>query len=147
MIRFNIATRIRRPVGDVFAYVTDPGRLATWQTNTVSAVPEPDGPLRLGSRLREVHRAPGGREIATLVEVVEYVPDRVFALNVIEGTPVNARITFDPWAEGTLMDFAVHARLRGALRLAQPLLRAVLRRQFAKHCETLRRVLEQPPAP
>ena len=39
MIDFTIDTQIARPVGDVFAYVTDPDKLATWQTNTVSASP------------------------------------------------------------------------------------------------------------
>ena len=53
MIQFSIETHIERPVGEVFAYATDPDRLATWQTNAVSAVREDDGPLGLGSRLRE----------------------------------------------------------------------------------------------
>ena len=69
MIDFTIDTHIERPVEDVFAYSTDPDRLATWQTNTVSAVREDDGPMRVGSRLREVHRAAGGKELESLVEV------------------------------------------------------------------------------
>jgi len=36
-------------------------------------------------RLREVHRAPGGKQLASLVEVFEYEPDRVFALRMLEG--------------------------------------------------------------
>jgi len=52
VIRFTINTDIDRPVGDVFAYVTDPQKLPTWQTNTVSVVQEGDGPLRVGTRLR-----------------------------------------------------------------------------------------------
>jgi uncharacterized protein YndB with AHSA1/START domain len=39
MIDFTIETEIERPPAEVFAYVTDPTKLATWQTNTVSAVP------------------------------------------------------------------------------------------------------------
>ena len=84
MIEFAIETEIERPVADVFAYATDPGRLATWQTNTVSAVQEGVGPLGLGTRLREVHRA-GGKELESLVEVSEYEHHRVFALHVVEG--------------------------------------------------------------
>ena len=59
MIDFVIEIEILRPPADVFAYETDPTKLATWQPNTVSAVPEQRGPLGLGSRMREVHRAPG----------------------------------------------------------------------------------------
>ena len=49
--------------------MTDPGKLDTWQTNTVSAEREDEGPMRVGSRLREVHRAPGGKELPSVVEV------------------------------------------------------------------------------
>src|SRR5688500_1290501 len=108
MIDFTIETTIDRPVGEVFAYVTDPGKLATWQTNTVAAVQEGDGPLQLGTRLREVHKAPGGKELESVVEVAELEPDRVFALRVVEGTPVHLRITFEPAGSGTLMHFRAH---------------------------------------
>jgi uncharacterized protein YndB with AHSA1/START domain len=52
MIDIVIETEILRPPAEVFAYVTDLTKLATWQTNTVSAVPEQPGPLALGSRIR-----------------------------------------------------------------------------------------------
>src|ERR1700722_18448788 len=85
MIKFTVATEIARPPTDVFAYVTDPAKLSTWQTNTISAVAEDDHPLGLGTRVREVHRAPGGKQLAALVEVSEYEPDRVFALRMLKG--------------------------------------------------------------
>jgi hypothetical protein len=146
MIDFTIETQIERPVADVFGYVSDPGKLATWQTNTVSAVPEGDGPFGLGTRLREVHRAPGGKQLESVVEVSEYEPDRTFALRVVEGTPVHLRITFEPAGRGTLMRFRAHGQLTGAMRLAQPLVQRVLRRQFTDQCATLKRVLEDAPA-
>lgn len=142
MIDFTIDTTIDRPVGEVFAHVTDPGKLATWQTNTVSAVQEGDGPLELGTRLREVHRAPGGKELESLVEVAELEPDRVFALRVVEGTPVHLRITFEPAEHGTLMKFRAYGQLAGAMRILQPLLGHTLKRQFTTSCENLKRVLE-----
>jgi uncharacterized protein YndB with AHSA1/START domain len=102
MIRFTITTDIDRPVGDVFAYVTDPQKLPTWQTNTVSVVQEGDGPLRVGTRLREVHRGPGGKELPSLVEVSELDPGRTFALRMLEGPlPIHGRIEL---AAGRLRD-------------------------------------------
>jgi uncharacterized protein YndB with AHSA1/START domain len=142
MIEFTIETHIERPADEVFSYVSDPHRLATWQTNTVSAVQEGDGPLGLGTRLREVHRAPGGKELASVVEVSEFEPGRTFALRVVEGTPIHLRITFEPAERGTLMRFRSHGQLTGAMRLAQPLLQRTLERQFARQCATLKRVLE-----
>ncbi len=142
MIDFTIETGIERPVTEVFAYATDPAKLATWQTNTVSAVPEGDGAVRLGSRLREVHRAPGGKELESVVEVSEYEPDRVFALRVIEGTPVHLRMTFEPAERGTMMRFRAHGQLTGPMRLAEPLVRRTLKRQFAGQCARLKQLLE-----
>jgi uncharacterized protein YndB with AHSA1/START domain len=144
MIEFTIETEVARPVGEVFAFATDPSRLSEWQTNTVSAVPTEPGPVRAGTRVREVHRAPGGKELESLVEVSEFEPDRVFALRVIEGTPIHARMVFDPSAGGTRVAFTAHGRLAGAQRLIEPLIGMALRRQFAASLDRLRARLEQP---
>jgi uncharacterized protein YndB with AHSA1/START domain len=105
MIDVTIEMHIERPVADVFGYVSDPRKLATWQANTVSAVQEGDGPLGLGTRLREVHRAPGGKQLESVVEVSEYESDRTLALRVVEGTPIHLRIDFEPGDGGTRMGF------------------------------------------
>lgn len=145
MIRFEVKTTIDRPVAEVYAYVTDPSKLATWQTNTISVERLDSGPLAVGSRLREVHSAPGGREITSVVEVAALDRDRRFALKMIEGPlPVDGDIAFSAAGEGTLMTFGVSAQPRGAMRLLQPLLGRALRRQFRQHCDELKRVLERP---
>jgi uncharacterized protein YndB with AHSA1/START domain len=143
VIDFTIETDIERSPDEVFAYVTDPSMLPTWQTNTVSSQLETDPPLRAGSRLREVHTAPGGRRVESRVEVSELDPDRTFGLRMLEGPlPLDATLTFEPAGGGTRMRFRVHGQPRGAVRVAQPLLRVVLKRQFAAQCRTLKRVLE-----
>jgi len=147
VIDFTIETDINRPVAEVFAYVTDPAKLATWQTNTVSAVAEDGAPVHVGTRLREVHRGPGGRQLSSLVEVSELVPDRLFALRTIEGPlPVDARISVEPSESGARLSFNVRGEPTGPLRFLQPGMRMALKRQFREHCATLKRVLEQPHA-
>jgi len=146
MIRFTVQTEIARPPTEVFAYATDPRNLATWQTNTISAVAEDDRPLGLGTRVREVHRAPGGKQLASLVEVSEYEPGRVFALRMLEGAlPIHARMTLEPTEAGTRFQFDARGQARGAMRLAEPFLRLTLKRQFAGYCATLKQVLEAAP--
>lgn len=143
MIDFTIDTPIARSPEEVFDYVTDPGKLATWQTNTVSAVREDDGAMRVGSRLREVHRAPGGKELESVVEVTEFERGRAFGLRVVEGSlPVDLDVTLEPSEGGTLMRLRGHGEATGAARLAQPLLQRVLKRQFAQQCATLKQVME-----
>jgi uncharacterized protein YndB with AHSA1/START domain len=143
MIDFTIETQIDCPVSEVFAHATDPAKLATWQTNTVSAVQEGEGPLGVGTRLREVHRAPGGKQMASLVEVSEYEADRAFGLRMIEGAlPIHAQLQFEPTGSGTLMRFRSYGQPTGAMRVLQPVLRRTLKRQFSENCATLKEVLE-----
>jgi uncharacterized protein YndB with AHSA1/START domain len=145
MIQFTVGTEIARPPTEVFEYVTDPGKLATWQTNTISAVAEDDQPVTLGTRVREVHRAPGGKQLASLVEVSEYEPDRVFALRMLEGAlPIHARITFEPTELGTRLQLDAHGQPSGLMRIARPVLQLTLKRQFAGYCARLKQVLETP---
>ena len=78
-----------------------------------------------------------------MVEVAELDPGRAFALKVVEGKlPVDARITFEPRDSGTLMRFHGHGEATGAMRLAQPLVQRMLRRQFSAQCATLKQVME-----
>ena len=142
MIDLTVDTQIDRPVHEVFAYATDPDKLTSWQTNTVSARREDAGPYGVGSRLREVHRAPGGKELESVVEVVEYVPDRVFALEVKEGTPIHAHLQFDPVGAGTRLRFRAHGKLTGPMRIIEPLIGRTLRKQFSQQVATLKQVLE-----
>jgi uncharacterized protein YndB with AHSA1/START domain len=147
MIDLTIETHIARPVADVFAYATDPAKLSNWQTNTVSAVPEGDGPLGVGSRLREVHRGPRGKEMPSVVEVSEYVPDSRFGLRMVEGPlPIHADLTFAPNDAGTVLRFRAFGQPTGAMKLLQPVLRRALHKQFSEHCANLKRVLETPVA-
>jgi uncharacterized protein YndB with AHSA1/START domain len=143
MIDFVIERDIARSAAEVFAYVVDATKLATWQTNTVSAVP--DGPMGLGTKIREVHRAPGGRQIATVVEVVEYEPPHLFGMRVVEGLPVHCQVCLKPRSGGTRLCFRVYSRPRGVMRIAQPILHPMLKRQFNQHCTNLKAVLETPP--
>ena len=115
MIDFTLETHLDRSPTEVFDYITDPTRLPEWQTNTVSSVPEDDGPLGVGTRLREVHRAPGGKELPSVVEVSEYEPGSAFG------------------------------QLTCATRFAQPLLARVLKRQFAGQLATLQTRLAYAP--
>ena len=133
---------IARSPADVFAYVVDATNLAAWQTNIISAVP--DGPTALGTKIHEVHRAPGGKRIASVVEVVEYEPERALGLRIIEGLPVHGRITLEPNDGGTRFRFRVSTEPTGMMRMAQPVMRAMLRRQFDQHCTNLKAMLEAP---
>jgi uncharacterized protein YndB with AHSA1/START domain len=143
MIRFSFPVEIDRPVEEVFTFVTDPAQLAQWQTSTVSATQETDGPMRTGTRLREVHRGPFGRNLESVVEVAHYEPNRRFDLQMLEGPlPIDGRHAFTAANGGTRIDFVAEGQPRGVMRLAQPLLARTLERQFRRYFARLKQVME-----
>jgi len=141
MIDSTITTGLNCSAAEGFAYITNPQLLPTWQTNTISSMPESTAPLGVGTRLRELHRAPGGRMVETVVEVSEYEPDRLFGLRVIEGPPIHLRIVLEPADGGTVMRYRAYGALTGPVRVIEALVGRMLRREFEQQCATLQRLL------
>ena len=129
---FTLQFHVSRPPGEVFAYLTDPERLPEWQENAREV--HVDGPMREGALLREVRRAPGGKQVESLVRVAAYEPDRVFDLRIVEGMAhVHGDHRLEPAPDGgTIVTFTAHGELRGLMRLSRPLLPGLFRKSFVK---------------
>jgi polyketide cyclase/dehydrase/lipid transport protein len=52
-MRIEQSFSVRRPPAEVFAFMTDPANLASWQPSKVAIEPLTDGPPRKGYRVRE----------------------------------------------------------------------------------------------
>jgi ligand-binding SRPBCC domain-containing protein len=143
MVRIDSQIDIDRPIGEVFAYVTDPAKLAEWQETTVSVTKETAGPMGAGTRLREVRRAPLGKRVESRVEVSEYERDRVFATRILDGPlKIDGGWRFEGDDGHTRLRFAAQGDLHGPLRLVEPLVTRVLRRQFGIYHRRLKENLE-----
>jgi uncharacterized protein YndB with AHSA1/START domain len=142
VIRFGFHVDVARPVGDVFAYVTDPATLTEWQGSAGVERLTP-GPIGPGTRLREV-RALLGRRVESITEVTAYEPDRRFAVRIVSGpAPVADRWSFEPVPGGTRLHFSTRGRAAPALRPLEPLLAIVLERRRRGHHRRLRQALER----
>jgi carbon monoxide dehydrogenase subunit G len=143
VIRIEFPVEVARPVQEVFAYVTDLDRLAEWQPNVVSVTKETDGPMGEVTRLREERRGPYGRNVEALVEVSAYEPNSRFDLRIVSGPlPIDGSHVLHETDDGTRIHFVAEGRAGGVLRLAEPLLRLALRRQFEGYYRRLKEVLE-----
>src|SRR5690348_11993106 len=108
---------IARAPEDVFAFMIDPAKLPEWQ-DAEDVQQLTDGPVRAGTRFREVHKLLGRRRVE-LTEVVECDPGRVFHIRVVEGPPVDGRWEFAPTpGGGTRLTLTPLAHLSGRLRFA-----------------------------
>jgi len=127
----------------VFDYMTDPRNLRAWQTSKTRVEPLTAGSPRQGFRVREWTKLPGRKEFEQVVEFAQFERPRRLHVHIVEGPyPVDGTWSFAPAAGGTRVDFVAEGELRGAMRLAGPIVRRVMDRQFAAYHENLRRNVE-----
>ena len=140
-MRVEHAVEIERPVGEVFAYVTDVERLPDWQESCTEARREEEGPLGVGSRWREVRNA-AGRRIEATPEVVTYEPDGRFDIHSNAPIPFTVRHTFETSGTGTRVSVVGEGDTSKLPRLARPIVERIAKRQFRSDLERLKQLLE-----
>lgn len=102
------------------------------------------GPLRVGTEHDFVRRF-AGREVASRNRFVAFEPGRLVAFVFPEGW-VTGRGSYrvEPHGHGgTLLTARVELQVKGAMRLLEPVLARVLRRDVRRDDEALKAVLEQ----
>jgi uncharacterized protein YndB with AHSA1/START domain len=135
---------VARPPGVVFDYVTDPGKLADWQTAHTSVEQLTEGPPGLGTRVRERTKPGAGTEFEQIVEFAEFDRPRRLRVHVVEGPyPIDGTWTFEPEGDGTRVSFTAEGELRGATRAFEPVFKRLVARQFAGYHRNLRHNLER----
>ena len=134
---------VGRPPEVVFDYLTDPSKLAEWQTSKTSVQQLTGGGPGVGMRVRERTKPPGGKEFEQVVEFTEFDrPVRVH-MHIVEGPqPIDGTWSFEPDGDGTRVRFLAEGELRGMARVLQPVARVVIARQMASYHRNLCRNLE-----
>jgi uncharacterized protein YndB with AHSA1/START domain len=128
----------------VFDYMTDPSNLASWQTSKTLVEPLTEGPTRLGTRVRERTKPPGGREFEQVVELTEFDRPRRFHVHIVEGPqPIDGAWTLRPVGARTEVAFTAEGELRGPVRFTAPVVKRVMARQFAGYHRNLCRNVER----
>lgn len=140
MIEVRQSVEIARTPEEVFAYVTDPAQLSTWQDAEEVSQLTP-GAIGPGTRFREIHKVFGIRR-TEITEVVVFEPGRRFDIRVLEGPPVDGRWDFEAAGAGTRLTLTPTARLPGPLRVAEPLMAFMTALVFGRFHRRLKRALE-----
>jgi uncharacterized protein YndB with AHSA1/START domain len=146
-IDFSFDVDIARPPEQVFAFLSDLRRLPEWQPLVVEAEQLGEGPLRQGSRVREA-RNMRGKRLEQIVEIATFEPPRRFAVKVVEGPlPLHGDLTLSPTSDGsTRLHMHAHGHARGAMRMAEPVLKLGIKREFRKQYRRLKELVEAGPA-
>jgi carbon monoxide dehydrogenase subunit G len=131
-VRAELTIEIARTPEDVFAYLTDVSNLAEWQSGVKSAAMR-DGRI-------EESRSLLGRELHTVIEIVEQEPPRLFTLRAIDGpVPLTVRHELEPSDGGTRLKVTAEASVSG---FAANLLARGAEKQFRRDFERLKKILE-----
>ena len=131
---------IAQPPDKVFAFLTDPSKLALWQDAEEVTQLTP-GPLGVGSRLREVHKVLGKRRVE-VTEFVVYEPGRRFEIRVVDGPPLDGRWDFEPSPLGTRLTFTPLPRVSGHRKHLEPIMIVGALIAFRRFHRRLKQALE-----
>jgi uncharacterized membrane protein len=145
MAPINESIEIDRRPEDVFAYLDDVERHGEWQEQIVGVEPQGDGPLRVGSRVKETRRVPGGDRTMTY-EVTEHDPPRQSSFRVLDG-PIRAEgtISIEPIGDGSRsrVTFTIHFKGHGlAGKVLLPVAKTQARKQIPKDQARMKELLE-----
>ena len=142
MIQYDVSMHLNRSVEEVFAFLSDASKHSSWQSDLIESEQLTDGPLRVGTRIREVRRL-GRRPTAYEGEVIDFEPNKRFALQVMTGPHVTASYTLTGEDGGTRLRFQFVMRTNGMMRLLEPLIVRSMRKQSASDFGRLKSILER----
>ena len=136
---------IERPVAEVFDFVADQRNEPAYNPAMVGVEKLTDGPIGAGTRFR-VTIAARRRPMDMLLETTEYErPTRLASTTSMAGARIDGTLTFEPAAVGTRMCWDWDMALQGVMRLLNPIVGWVGRRQEATIWAGLKRHLESAP--
>ena len=141
MIRLEHSVVIKRPIEEVFAFVTDFDNLPQWDPAVLEAKITSEGPVGVGTTLREVFLLLG-RKVELPGEITEYEPNRKFGFKATSGPmPAEVTMTLEPAGGSTKFTIVAEAEPKGFFRVAEPLVARTLRRQSETNHANLKDLL------
>lgn len=142
MIKHQVTVHLNKPVEQVFAFLTDTGKLASWQSNLIKSESLTEGPLRTGSRFREVRRI-NNKEEQIEGEITTLEPNKRLETKTVTKPQAMVSYTLDPEQGGTRLSYTFVLNTSGAMRLIEPIMASAIKKGSETDFETLKRILEQ----
>jgi uncharacterized membrane protein len=134
---------IEKPLGDVFAYLSDVGNYPEWMAHVLEVRQDTPGAPHEGERFVVVIKSVG-RRFETPYERTTYEAGRGYTDRAVGGPVPDQRwhATFQEVPGGTRVTRAVDARPDGLLKLLEPVQKRAAGRQLRKDLQTLKDLLE-----
>jgi uncharacterized protein YndB with AHSA1/START domain len=140
-MRVEASVTVKRPIGEVFAALSDWTTSSTWISGTQSVTKTSDGPIGVGSTWHTVGKAVG-RAVEADVTVTDLEPDHRYAWAIDRPFKATTTWTFESVDGGTRVDQVIDGELEGFFRLAQPVMLPMMKRQIQHDLETFRDLMD-----
>ncbi|HET6821395.1 MAG TPA: SRPBCC family protein, partial [Anaerolineales bacterium] len=139
MIQHEVSIHLDKPVEQVFAFLMDTGKLATWQSNLIKSEQLTEGPLRAGSRFREVRRI-NNKETEIEGEITSLEPNRRLETKTFTKPQAMVSYSLDPEQGGTRLRYKFILITNGLMRLLEPVIASSIKKDTEADFETLKRM-------
>lgn len=140
---FETSLVVGRPRQEVAAYLCDLANDPRWRREWVGAESASDGPVAVGTTTALFGQVLG-RRITAVYEVARHEPHRLTEWRTVDGPlPLTFRRSFETVEGGTRVTFRYDATPNVLLRLVEPLVVSMGRRQLHGDLPRLRALLER----
>jgi len=140
-LHINMSITIDRPVGEVFAFVSDARNVLEWLPAAVERRKVTEGPIGVGTRFEATDRF-GERRIDHTQEVVGFEKDRLVRSRISAPWDGTYDIRVEPSDGGTLLTVDTTAQPSGWFRLFRLVPASMMRQQFEQDYARLKDLLE-----
>jgi hypothetical protein len=138
-----VSDDIARPPADVAAYMFDARHDPEWISG-IERVDPPQGPVQVGTETHRLARFMG-RRIDYVLRVSVFVPDRRLVMESVRAPfPMGVTYEVQPAGAGARVGLRVTGGYGLLMRLAQPFVSLMIRRNLRADLRNLRRRLEAP---
>jgi uncharacterized protein YndB with AHSA1/START domain len=142
VVTFDSSVTIKRPLEEVFAFVSEPMNEPKWHDDVVDVKRTSDGPVGAGSTFEWKMNFMGTHRVQ--LEVKEFVPGRREVIAAVSSGPLMPTFTytFEPVAGGTRFTRHGDIRVGGIMKVIEPMMKVIAPKHMQGLLEKLKLVLE-----
>jgi uncharacterized protein YndB with AHSA1/START domain len=142
MIQFERSVLIDRPIEEVFSFISDFENEPKWCEEVVETQQTSEGPVEVGSTFID-HVEFMGRTIESTYEILAYERNKSITIETSAGpVPFVATYSFDEDEGVTKLAILAEAEPGGFFKLATPIIRRQLEKQWERNFASLKQLLE-----
>lgn len=142
MIRLDKAVTVNRPISEVYSFILDFENESLWADEVVRTEKTSDGPIGVGSTFAD-HVELMGKTMKTSYEILSIKPNSAITIKTSSGpVPFTATYSFDGSDESTRLAISAEVEPAGFFKLATPMIRRQLDKQWTSNFANLKTLLE-----